>query len=260
MKFVYHYRTRENEQRSGEISASSRDAAYAALKARGIRPSRVDEAPGILNKLLGRGKRWLAIAALALLALASILYARRTTALAQPSDWEVRSQLYGDPIVIGECEASGWRNVLPTPFDCQLARYAIPGRLTSSTTGNGAIAASSLQAAVTGRFAVTTPIHISTNDLAEVVKMKRMVNGMKRELADYLAAGGTLSGYLRRLEIRQRAEHGYYLTAKQQAAREPAAWRRINAELRAMGLPLLDPPEETTARESFPAPSSPSTP
>ena len=57
MKFFYQYRTRDNISHDGEISASTLDDAYAALKAKGIRPGRVVEAPGFLNKLLGKGKR-----------------------------------------------------------------------------------------------------------------------------------------------------------------------------------------------------------
>lgn len=65
MRFLYTYRTSDNVEHEGAISASSRDAAYAALRERGIRAGRVTEAPGFFNKLFGKGKRWLAIGALA---------------------------------------------------------------------------------------------------------------------------------------------------------------------------------------------------
>lgn len=64
MKFLYEYRTRENELKEGAIDAPNREAAFAALKAQGIRPARLYDAPGLLNKLLGKGKRWTAIAVL----------------------------------------------------------------------------------------------------------------------------------------------------------------------------------------------------
>ena len=64
MLFNYEYRTSGNEPRRGSLRARTRDDVYAELKARGIRPSRVFEAPGFLNKLFGKGKRWLAILAL----------------------------------------------------------------------------------------------------------------------------------------------------------------------------------------------------
>ena len=53
MKFFYEYRTRDNERRSGEVNAADREAAFALLKSQGIRPSRLNEAPGLANKLLG---------------------------------------------------------------------------------------------------------------------------------------------------------------------------------------------------------------
>ena len=65
MRFLYEYRTSGNEPRRGEIRAADRDAAFAELKARGIRPSSVREAPGFFNWLFGKGKRWIAICALA---------------------------------------------------------------------------------------------------------------------------------------------------------------------------------------------------
>ena len=40
------------------------EAAYAALRAQGIKAGHVDEAPGVFNKLFGKGKRWMAIAVL----------------------------------------------------------------------------------------------------------------------------------------------------------------------------------------------------
>ena len=68
MKFLYEYRTSDNAKHSGTICAGSRDAAYAAIKALGVRPSRVVEAPGFFNKLFGKGKRWIAISLLAAVA------------------------------------------------------------------------------------------------------------------------------------------------------------------------------------------------
>ena len=60
VRFVYQYRTHDNAVRSGEVSAADRDAAYRALKEKGIRPSRLEEAPGLANKIFGKGKRWIA--------------------------------------------------------------------------------------------------------------------------------------------------------------------------------------------------------
>ena len=64
MKFIYQYRTPDNVQHEGTICAATKDAAYDQLRARGVRPGRMVEAPGLFNKLFGKGKRWIAIGAL----------------------------------------------------------------------------------------------------------------------------------------------------------------------------------------------------
>lgn len=233
MKFLYQYRTPDNKQHRGVIRAASKEAAYAALKANGIRPGRVDEAPGFFNKLFGKGKRWTVIAVLgiALGVSLSVAFRMRRNAVRtiRESMFEDRSQLYGDPVVIGRCEGGGWTNVFADAFDLALARYAIPGRLVVS----GPVPVKSVK--------MVEPLDIGDDELAEVAQMKRMVNGIKRELAEYLSDGGTVSGFFRRLDVRQRAERGFYETARFQilGSKDPVFQNRKNAELRAMGLPMV---------------------
>ena len=107
MKFLYAYKSADNVRHEGAIRASSRDAAFAALKAGGIKPIRVDEAPGFFNKLFGKGKRWIAIAFLTIVAVASLHYAHRTKVETAPSNFEDRAQLYGDPEVISAASERG---------------------------------------------------------------------------------------------------------------------------------------------------------
>ncbi len=66
LKFIYEYRTSDNKLHSAVINAASRELVFSTLKAQGINPSKVIEAPGLLNKLFGKGKRWIAIGVLAL--------------------------------------------------------------------------------------------------------------------------------------------------------------------------------------------------
>ena len=54
MKYTYAYKTSDGARHEASIEAASRDAAFAALKARGIRPSAVRETPGLANKLFGK--------------------------------------------------------------------------------------------------------------------------------------------------------------------------------------------------------------
>lgn len=236
MRFIYEYRTSDNVLQTGTIDAVTRDEVYAALKERGIRPSRVTEAPGLANKLFGKGKRWIAIAILLLVSL-SLFFSLHTTKkeIAESNLFEERAQLYGDPVVIRECEDAGWTNAFDVAFDRYLARYAIPGRKVEPLDVIPPTVEESVRLAT-----------IDEKDLTEVAQMKRMVNGMKRELAEYLKAGGSLASYIKRLDIRQQAERGVFESAQRQIQRvkDAAVWKEKNAELRAMGLPMVELPEE----------------
>ena len=238
MKFIYQYRTPNNKQHKAFITAPTKEAAYAILKAQGIKPGRVDEAPGFFNKLFGKGKRWIAIGVLGVgcVVFCGVALRLRHAAIIteREAQFDERAQLYGDPVVIAECVESGWTNVFTSAFDCRLAAYAVPGQAVSPV-----------------RVSVPSDpcayVVIQDDDLAEIAQMKRMVNGIKRELSEYLAAGGTVEGYLKRLDIRQRAERGIFETAQRavKRAKTHSEWKAKNAELRAMGLPMVgtDPSE-----------------
>lgn len=89
MKFNYEYRTSDNKLHGGVVRAASREDAFSTLKARGINPARVTEAPGFFNKLFGKGKRWIAIGLLAFalaLALAALALRRGGTEPVQDYD------------------------------------------------------------------------------------------------------------------------------------------------------------------------------
>ena len=237
MRFLYSYKTSSNECRNGEIVAANREAAYSALKAQGIRPYRVEEAPGLFNKLFGKGKRWMAIVVLSLLA-AALAIALALVENETPSDIEDRAQVYGDAGVIRAASANGWATVFKDPGDRFLAGHAIPGvpcACGSLTKENRAGIVSAL-AAGRGRRIEMVP-----GELAEIAKMKRIVNGMRRELDEYLADGGNVEGYMKRLDLRQTAEVGVYERAKRELQRseDENLWRSRNASLRAMGLPMV---------------------
>lgn len=103
MKFNYEYRTSDNKLHGGVVSAVSREDAFSALKARGINPARVTEAPGFFNKLFGKGKRWIAIGVLALaLAVALAALAIRRGSKEQPQNYDEL-----DPSVIKRFEELG---------------------------------------------------------------------------------------------------------------------------------------------------------
>lgn len=237
MKFLYAYKTADNVRHEGAIRASSKESAYATLKANGIKPIRVDEAPGFFNKLFGKGKRWIAIVFLAIVAVVSILYAHRTKVEAAGVNFEDRAQLYGDPAVIGAASERGWCATFPDIGDAWLARHAIPGAKCDCESRSPEMPAIA-DALMSGR---KRDVEIGIGDLEEVAKMKRMVNGLKRELCAYVEAGGFIRKYMHRLDIRQRAEAGILESVRRDLQRtdDQEVWKRKNAELRAMGLPMV---------------------
>ena len=127
--------------------------------------------------------------------------------------------------------------------------------------------------------ALREPIRIASTDFTEVVDLKRIVTGMKREMRAYISGGGTVEQYLAELEKRQRLEISYRDNAERrlndmlngQDARSPSAtgetpvvpvsgqdarsrrgqaslkaayayWLKANAQLQAMGIyPLALP-------------------
>lgn len=241
MKFVFEYRTSDNVRHAGTVTAATRDAAFAILKGKGIRPSRLAEAPGFFNLLWGRGKRWMAIVLLGGVTLALAVANVRSES---PSvrDWDDRAQLYGDPAVVATAGRNGWESTFPDLGERFLALHAIPGAECGCATRNWN------REEVAGALAATVerPVSVAEDELAEVVKIKRMVNGMKRELAAYLRDGGNVNGYMERLDIRQKAEAAIVDRARSDLSRtdDLATWKSTNARLRAMGLPMICPEEE----------------
>ena len=164
------------------------------------------------------------------------------------------------------CEAG--QGVFRHAAERWLARFAEPGRQPHATGGTEANppsrdglartrpVASAPPAAVDFEAALREPIRIASNDFTEVVDLKRIVTGMKREMKAYLGGGGTVEQYLAELEKRQRLEISYRERAEQKlgemlaGARDArpcqaayAYWLKANAQLQAMGiypLPLPD--------------------
>lgn len=251
MKFFYEYRTRDNERRSGEVNAADREAAFALLKSQGIRPSRLNEAPGLANKLLGKGKRWIAIVVLSALVvtLCCVHGWREGGAGAQNSvesafDAMSRRQVIGDSVVIELGIRNGWANVFTEEGERFLASFAVPG----VPAGVRTTRVEEIEAAL-GRHIIAT-----AEDGIEARQIKAMVEGMKRELRDYLADGGTIRLYGEALVDRQEQELRHYNMVKRElemaeksGAGETdvlALWERRNAELRRMGIRLVPLAEE----------------
>lgn len=239
MRFVYEYRTSDNELHEGSICARNRDAAFSVLRAQGIRPCRLHEAPGFANKLFGKGKRWIAIGGLLLLVIVSLLLLwvkdRRLNQYEDAHNSPLpRHQLYGDPALISELEHHNFASIFSTEAERILAWFAQPGVVHTFTDPNWA---KKLEQGLIPSLSVE--IQLSEKDPREIDELKRIVIGMKQEARRYLANGiGTPERYVRRLRERQLRELQIYRRAVEDLKNEqdPLKRERINSSLRAIGL------------------------
>ena len=251
MKFTYEYRTSDNVRHSGVISASDREAAFVALKAQGIKPSRLVEAPGFFNHLFGKGKRWLAIGILAALCLMlAVMVGRVVLNAPQPSSVEAtfdsiaRRQPIGDTAIIEKGIKDGWASVFPDEGHRFLASFAIPGTppaVRATTEGK-----------LREALRCPPPPSTSTSSIEER-QIRAMVEGLKEEVRQCFADGWTFNEIRRALMRRQEQEIGYYQMAKNEIERarqdgKPeievvSLWEKRNENLRKMGIKLVSLPE-----------------
>ena len=251
MKFLYEYRTPDNEKHGGKINASDKEAAYAALKRQGIKPCRFSEAPGFFNKLFGKGKRWMVIGVLGALCLvlAAVVYTQATRHEAQGTagifDAVTRRQIIGDAAVIEKGIKEGWAEVFPEEGERFLASFAIPG----VPAGQRSTTEEEIRRVLSAKCEVRG----GADEGIEARQIRAMVEGMKEELREFLRKGGTIAAYGRKLVRRQEEEIAYYNRAKAeienaQKAKMPAAqlndlWEKRNESLRQMGIKLVPMPE-----------------
>ena len=254
MKFLFEYKTKENERRNGEIVASSRSAVYAELKKQGIKPYKVDLAPGFMNWLQSLGKRTAAIVLLAIgvvgfVALwlgqkdAAEAFKDRAEAFSDKFENKTRRQVIGDTAIIEKGIRTGWADVFAEEGERFLASFAIPG----VPAGQRNTTEDEIKAAL-GRQIVP-----DESDGIEARQIKAMVEGMKDELREFMKVGGSIKEFGSCLVERQEAELGYYNRTKNEletmkdsgmdAKQLEALWEKRNNELRQMGVKLIPMPE-----------------
>ena len=305
MKFTYTYRSSDGQRHVAEIDAENRDAAFARLRTEfGIRPIRVVAADSQRDGNDGRDTRdsghrivaYVLFVAFVLLAAgggAWWLAARRvgdnapyqvmtpqgpvTYMVATPLP---RQMIPGDRTRIENGVSKGGTGVFRFAAEAYLALFAEPGRPVEAQ-GDGDVRhlsqlsqMSQETQAADFTACLKEPIRIASNDFTEVVDLKRIVTGMKREMRAYLAGGGTVAQYLAELAKRQRLEISYRENAERKLnemlaaasattppkedvpprpARTPSNvsaslkaaysyWLKANAQLQAMGIyPLALP-------------------
>ena len=230
--------------RSGVVVASSREDAYALLKRRGIRPSRVLEAPGFFNKLFGKFKRWSAIVLLFFLVVVVSIVAfmqSKAARLHEISETSplTRRQIYGDPALLESMERSSFRSVFENEGDRYLAFFAQPAHQHVFASDDWQ---DRMAAALTRIF--DTDVVFKEDDAREVRELKRIVCWMRDELRMYLSDGqGTTSLYVRRLVERQNEELAIYnfIVKELEGSRDVELWEKKNKVLRDLGIRTVAP-------------------
>lgn len=265
--FRYIYKTSDGVRQTAELTAASREEAFAALRARGIRPIKVEDTDG--TKANGETPRnykrkvfVLSLIAALLAALLVVLIrgvgqnggnaaksaadAKNVGIVARPL---ARQIISGDRVRITHPPA----DLFPTAAERYLAYFAEPGRPLPPTDVVPPTP-EELQACL------AQPLRVREDEFTEYVELKRVVTRMKDELRAYLAGGGTAADYLAELVRRQRLEISY----REQAERKleemlegtkpnlPRAyehWLKANARLRSMGIYPLSLPDSLRTYE-----------
>ncbi len=293
MLFAYTYRSSDGQRHAAEIEAENRDAAFAKVRAElDIKPIKVTAAgargldaqdnrnPQDRRRIPVLGVLGV-LGVLALLAFGIWRWADArpyqvmtprgpvTYTVAAPlprqaipgSRQRIEQAIGGqDRRQDGGSQFDAGQGVFANAAERWLARYAEPGRTWNATGGTPVVP---VRPPTKADFeaALREPIRIASTDFTEVVDLKRIVTGMKREMRAYIAGGGTAEQYLAELEKRQRLEISYRENAKKRldellAARPEAApyqadgraearqslkaayayWLKANASLKSMGI------------------------
>ena len=211
MKYTYAYKTSDGIRHEDSMNASSREEVFETLRAKGIKAIKVVAADGSKANGEVRGVRKRAVAALVILAavcagVVAYIGGERTGANVAASfqTSETRRQVIGDMAIIEKGIRTGWADVFEREGDRFLASFAIPGvKAGQRNTSEGEI-----------RLALEGKVEAQPTDSIEVQQIKAMVEGMKKEARQYLAAGGSLVDYGKRLVERQEAEIAIYNRVK----------------------------------------------
>ncbi len=246
MRYTYAYKDSSGARHEDSIDADSRDAVFVALRAKGIRPIKVVAADGSKanGELRGVRKRVVAFAVVLAAIVAGIVaytFGTRTGEANNTPAFEeeqTRRQVIGDTAVVDKGILTGWSEVFPEEGERFFASFAIPG----VKAGQRNTTVEELTAALSRKVAP------EPSDGIEARQIKSMVEGMKAEARAYIAAGGNIVEYGKRLTERQDAEIAIYERAKSDfdAARKKksedeliAYWEELNDRLRNLGIKLL---------------------
>ena len=244
MKYTYAYKTPDGIRHEATMNASSREEVFATLRKQGIKAIKVVAADGSKANGEVRGVRKRVVAILLVfvafgVGICAYLGGALTggspvSGTAFQTD-QARRQVIGDAAIIEKGILSGWSDVFALEGERFLASFAIPGvKAGQRNTSEKEFA-----------LALETHGKINPDDSLEARQIKAMVEGMKNEARRYLAAGGSIVEYGKRLTERQDAEIAVYnrVKADLDKAREAMTdnefmpyWEKRNDELRNLGI------------------------
>jgi hypothetical protein len=239
MKYTYAYKTPDGTRHEASIEAPSRDVAFAVLRSQGIRPIKVVAADGSKENGEERGgkvKGWSIAAGLLLISFALFVFfvAKKQPAPEFQAD-QTRRYPIGDAAIIEKGILTGWSDVFEHEGDRFLASFAVPGvRAAQRNTTVEEI-----------KSALGRSVSIANDDGLEARQIKAMVEGMKAEARAYVAAGGSVVEYGKRLTERQDAEIAAYERTKADLERAKETmrgnalinyWESQNDKLRNLGI------------------------
>jgi hypothetical protein len=249
MKYTYAYKTSDGVRHEASMNAASREEVFETLRKRGIKAIKVVAADGSKanGEMHGVRKRVVAaLVALVAVGVGIVAYFSGTrssgdlggSVAATFATGQDRRQVIGDAAIIEKGIRNGWSEVFQLEGERFLASFAIPG----VKAGQRNTSEKEFAAALKNKCVVTA------SDSLEARQIKAMVEGMKNEARRYIAAGGTIVEYGKRLTERQDAEIAIYnrVKADLDKARKSMPdnefmdyWEKRNDELRNLGIKTI---------------------
>ena len=244
MKYTYAYKTSDGTRHEATMVAKNREEVFAELRKQGIKAIKVVAADGSKanGEIKGVRKRVVCIVAIVTTITSVILttfYYRSTTPTSpQFVAVQARRQIIGDTAIVDKGIATGWSEVFPEEGERFLASFAIPG--VKAGQRNSTI--EELNASL------LRSVEVYPSDTLEIKQIKAMVEGMKEEARAYIAAGGNIVEYGKRLTERQEAEIAVYNRIKAEIGQARKTmqksdflsfWEKRNNQLRNLGIRLV---------------------
>jgi len=215
MRYTYAYKSSDGTRHEATMEAKCRDDVFVELRKQGIKAIKVvatdgTKANGEIHGIRGRAVAVIAAIVAFIVGMAAFVGGKssrhvsggneETTAYQEQFTGTARRQVIGDAAVIEKGIRTGWSDVFAAEGDRFLASFAIPGvkagvRKTSIDEINAVL---------------NVAVPIKPTDSLEAQQIKSMIAGMKAEARDYVAAGGSLVEYGKRLTERQDAEIAVY--------------------------------------------------